>query len=37
MKDLTQAFSDSAWLKKNRRECHPMFIAIKNNILTHKY
>jgi hypothetical protein len=35
--DLTQAFSDFTWLKKSRREYHPMFIANKNNILTHKY
>ena len=35
--DPTQAFSDFSWLKKNRQECHPMFIAIKNKILTQKY
>ena len=35
--NLIQAFSDLAWLKKDRWEYHPMFIAIKNVILIHKY
>jgi hypothetical protein len=35
--DLTQTFSDPAWLNQDRREYHPMFIAIKIDILIHKY
>jgi hypothetical protein len=27
--NLTQAFSDLAWLRQDRREYHPMFIASK--------
>jgi hypothetical protein len=37
MKDITQAFSDLTWIKQDRREYHPMFIAIKICILIHKY
>ena len=37
MNYITQEFLDFSWLKKTRWECHPMFIAIKINILTHKY
>jgi hypothetical protein len=35
--DLTQVVSDFAWLKRDRREYHPMFIAIKICILIYKY